>query len=183
MGPAEQALLALAAKLQPGGQVAARAVNEGAAELKALVERHYKETSVGGWRKGQTDKGQVSVTRADPSAMAAEVTIDSKELAHLIRGGTVRPTPPRKALAIPLTEEARAAGNPGNKRIPDVFRPKGTRILARKGPDGALQALWALASQVTHRAHPEYEPGAAALSGGVKAAIDRSLRRQIPEIQ
>lgn len=177
--PAEQALLDLAARLAPGSQPVARAVAEGAAELKALVERHYSETSTGGWRKSHVSGGQVGITAG---TTGAAVSIDSKELAHLIRGGTVRPTAPRKALAIPLTAEARAAGNPSNKRIPDVFHPKGTRILARKRADGALEALWALCAQVTHRAHPEYAPDMAAAADSVKAAIDRSLRRQFPEI-
>jgi len=115
MKPLETILRRLASRLTPGGSAATAAVQAGAAALQLAVERHYRHTSQGGFRKAHVSKGQVSLTTTPTTA---SVNINSKELAHLILGGRVVPVPPRKAPAIPLTPEARAAALEALSRNP-----------------------------------------------------------------
>lgn len=115
------------------------------------AQRNARAKGSGGgfWEETVAD----SVELAEYSADGAVVTIGS-EGAHKQHGGTVR-AKNAKALTIPLHAIARG------KRVReleldgiDVFRPKGTNILAMTGPNGAMVPLYALCRSVTHRAEP-----------------------------
>ena len=156
------------------------ALAAGAAAVKRTVEDFYRSRpSRSGFFKKCVEGGKVAVTSLTDTS--AKVTVDSYELAHHIRGGVIRPIPPRTALAIPVTDEARAAGYPSNNRIPGLFRPKGTRVLAVKMEGSeAFRVLYVLAASVNQRPHPEAIVPAAALeaaaSNAMRAAIIRALR-------
>lgn len=79
-------------------------------------------------------------------------------LRHKITGGRVLPS--KRYLAIPLTSEAKLAGTPGAKTIPDTFvRTVGTRkFISRKTGVGRVENLWVLLRSVTHKPHPEAMP-------------------------
>jgi hypothetical protein len=142
-----ETLLARGGRLRP-------ATAAGAAAMKRSIEDYYRGKPGKGFFKASVAGSKVAITELQETH--AVVMIDSYELAHRIKGGTVRPIAPRRALAIPRTDEARAAGYPSNNRIPGVFHPKGTRVLAVKNPGSdSFRALWALVPSVTHRPHPE----------------------------
>ena len=110
----------------------------------------------------------------------AVVKVDSRELAHYIRGGPVRPLPPRKALAIPQTQRARDAGSPSLGNIPDLFmvkrRGKNPLLCATEGKH--LVAHYALVGGVTHRPHPEHWPEAEIRNSAAKA-MQQELEHQL----
>lgn len=145
------------------------ALAAGAVAVRRAIEDFYRaKPSSSGFYARQVAGGRVAVTSL--SDTRSVITHDSYEIAHRIRGGTVRPIPPRRALAIPLTPEARAAGYPSNNRIPGLFRPKGTRVLAVKEGDG-IRALWALSASVTHRPDPSSAVPPQTLSSAASSAM------------
>jgi hypothetical protein len=169
----------LAARLRAAGGSLRPALAAGAAALARAIQDHYRSRpSRSGFWARQVAGGKVQV--ASLTEERAVVTIDSYELAHKVRGGTVRPIAPRKALAIPLTDEARLAGYPSNNRIPGLFRPKGTRVLAVKNPGSdSFRALWALVPSVTHRADPGALPPEAALRAASTEAMRQTIVRAL----
>lgn len=174
-------LAGLAARLTAAGGTLRPAVAAGAAAVKRALEDFYRAMPGKSFYRDAVAGNKVAVAEIRDSS--ATVTIDSRELAHHIRGGTVRPIPPRKALAIPVTDEARAAGYPSNNRIPGVFHPKGTRVLAVKNAGSeSFRVLWVLAASVTHRPHPEAQPDEARLASAaepvMREAILRALKRR-----
>jgi hypothetical protein len=98
----------------------------------------------------------------------ATVRIASPAFAQKLYGGTITPKRGR-ALAIPLTAEAYAAGSPKNWSAPGgryLFRPAGRQFLAvreRGKGKGALRAMWALVPSVTQAPDARALPPRAAL--------------------
>lgn len=165
-------LPALAAALRAAGGSLRPVISGGAYAIVNAIKAHYRSKPGKSFFQSVVSGDKVFVDKLDDSQ--AIIKINSYELAHRIKGGTVRPIPPRRALAIPLTEEARAAGYPSDKRIRGVFRPKGTNVLAVKDGDG-FRALWALVASVTHRPRPED----AVPEGVLQAAAEPVMRDAI----
>lgn len=170
----------LALTLQARGGSLRPALGAGAAAVKRTVQDFYRSLpSRSGFYKSQVAGEKVAITELTDAH--AVVTLDSYEIAHRINGGTVRPLAPRRALAIPLNDEARAAGYPSNNRIPGVFKPKGTNVLAVKNEGSeSFRVLWALVASVTHRPDPSAAVPSAMLqsaaSDAMRSAILRALR-------
>ena len=110
----------------------------------------------------------------------AVVEVASRELAHYIHGGPVRPLPPRKALAIPLTERARRAGSPSLGNIKDLFlvKTKGRKPLLCTMEGKRLEAHYVLVKSVTHKGHQDKWPQGEIESGAL-AAMKAELGRQV----
>lgn len=176
----------LAAALRAQGGRLRPAMAAGALAVRRSVIDYYRGISKNGFYASQASEEKVQVTALEESH--AQVTVDSFELAHKITGGDVYPIPPRRNLAIPLTDEARAAGYPSNKRIPGVFRPghvkgvpnSGKHVLAVKDGKG-FRALWALVEKVTHQPDPKAQIPMGTLddaaSNAMREAIVRAMRR------
>lgn len=156
----------------------------GAKAVESAIRRHFRAMpSRSGFFAAQVAEGKVQTTSLTDDA--AEVDVDSRELAHYVAGGRVEPIPPRRALSIPLTDEARAAGYPSAGRIPGLFllRTKLGQNNHRAGllctTDGAyLEAHYALVPYVDHDPHPGAWP-AAAIEAEAQAAMQRSFDAQL----
>lgn len=156
----------------------------GAKAAEAAIRSHFRAMpSRSGFFAAQVAEGKVQTTSL--TADAAEVEVDSRELAHYIAGGRVEPIPPRRALAIPLTDEARAAGYPSAGRIPNLFllRTKLGQNNRRAGllctTDGTyLEAHYALVPFAEHDPHPDAWP-AAAIEAEARTAMQISFDAQL----
>ncbi len=151
----------------------------------ASIRRHFRAIpSRSGFFHEQVAGGKVDVTEVTESQ--ATVTVDSRELAHYVRGGTVRPIPPRKALAIPVSDRARAAGYPSDGRIRDLFLlPPKSAAGGRAGllctTEGKrLEVHYVLMGAVTHKGHPGAWPPPA-LEGEARLAMEADLAEQLAE--
>jgi len=126
----------------------------------------------------------------------ATVTIASREFVHKLRGGTVRAKSGRM-LAIPLTNQAKAKGSPGDwtvkgdGKLSFVKTPKGAFLiynrgfrskngLTAKGQKG--EAWYKLVASVRHLADPTALPPMAELEvaamNAARDQIDKELRRR-----
>lgn len=171
-------LTSLASRVSGAGGSLRPALAAGAAAVARAVGDFYRaKPSRSGFWSRMVSGSAIQVTSL--SDTAAVITLDSYEIAHRIKGGTVRPIAPRKFLAIPLNDEARAAGYPSNNRIPDLFVPKGTRVLAAPNPDGTFRALWALVASVTHRPDPSSAVPDALLAAAAEPAMRDAILRAL----
>lgn len=151
----------------------------GAKAVEAAIRTSFRAMpSRSGFFAAQVNAGKVQTTELTDEH--AVVSVDSRELAHYISGGTIFPIPPRKALAIPLTDAARAAGYPSNKRIDGIFMLKGKRgvnpTLCATGGYGLI-AHWVLVPSVTTPAHPDAWPQAA-IEADAQVAMQAALDAQ-----
>lgn len=150
---------------------------EGEPNRMGWAKKHF-------WKREGFDKTTVALVTDE----VAVVQVASVKIAHKLLGGTIRPGPGRKALAIPLTEEAYAAGSPRLKVINGLFHPKGTNFLATMnfGRDGAADELvlqYMLVKQVTQAPDPRTLPDAETLGAAAGKAAGAALRRQLAQAQ
>ncbi|GAB4180108.1 MAG: hypothetical protein Fur0032_20970 [Terrimicrobiaceae bacterium] len=119
---------------------------------------------------------------------SAEIGIASPEFVHKLRGGTIRPRRGR-ALAIPLTSRAKAAGSPrewdDSSRLVPIKTRKGLFLMVsqykgkeRGGIKGQrLIAAYKLVPKVTHKPDPTALPPDGALEGAVEDEAMKYLDR------
>lgn len=132
----------------------------GAKAAEAVIVRHFRaRPSRSDFFARQVD-GTVNTTELTDTH--AVVSVASRELAHYIDGGTVRPIPPRKALAIPISERARRAGSPSVGMIPDLFMLKrpGKPPLLCTTEGKTLTMHYVLVKSATHVPHRDAWPTA-----------------------
>lgn len=108
----------------------------------------------------KTEGAQKTHSKVDKGGDSATVWVDSYQMHHKLKGGTVKPR--RKFLAIPVSEWAKwRKQTPGDIYGIDLFvSRKGAPFLAREGKDGRplRGADWILVRSVTHKPHPEVIP-------------------------
>lgn len=176
-----------------GSPTAARRMQALGKRLEVELHAHFDRLNSRGNRRGWTRsnfwtrvvKKATSFVRADSSS--ATVSIASREFIHKLKGGVVRAKAGR-ALAIPLTNAAKAAGSPGEwttkgdgqlifvktKRGAFLFRNLGFRGRGRtKGQ--RWEAMYKLVASVRHLAQADALPDRAA----IEAALADQLRLEI----
>lgn len=107
-------------------------------------------------------------------ANSATVGIASRQFAFRLNGGTIRPGPGRKLLALPLRAEAYGV-YPREGTIPGLFFKKltGGRMYLAARDGSALRVYWRLVPAVTIPADPNALPPAAQLRATLE---DRALK-------
>lgn len=128
-----------------------RLLAAGAAEYKRLWRARFDALDAAGNKKGFPPKnfwikeGKLKTDVADLTADMARVTCDSRAVAMRSAGGTVRPRT-AKALAIPLTPQAYAAGWPSNSGLPLEFVP----VKSAKNPAVRGKLVEARATRISY---------------------------------
>lgn len=115
----------------------------------------------------------------------ATVGIASRNFAFKMTGGTIRPGPGRRCLALPMRAEAYGV-LPRANTIPGLFvvRSKilGKAWLAAK-EGGALRFYWRLVPSVHQNADPRALPSVAQLQAALEARTDLELARIVAQAQ
>jgi len=128
-----------------------RLLEAGAAEYKRLWRARFDELDAKGNKKGfpsghfWIEEGKRKTDVAEIGEAGARVTCDSRAVAMRASGGTVRPRS-AKALAIPLTPQAYAAGWPSNSGLPLAFVP----IKSAKNPAVRGKLVEARATRISY---------------------------------
>lgn len=151
------------------------------------LQRHFRSRppnrrgwpSTGFWKNMSQNTNVGAVT-----ANTAEVLVGGSQYGpafdHKLTGGVISARP-GKALAIPLTAEAAAAGNPRMGRITGlrVLKWKGGNkaFLGTKDASGRLKLLWILVRSVNQKADPEALPPAEQEEAALVATAERWIAR------
>ena len=126
------------------------------------------------WNREVRDKTALREATADK----ATVGINSRQFAFKINGGTIRPGPGRRLLAIPLRAEAYGV-YPRAGTIPGLFFKKmsgGRMYLA--APDGqSLRVYWRLVPSVTIPADPRALPKPEVLRAALESRAEKEIAR------
>jgi len=154
-------------------------------ELEREIKAHFVKRDDEGNQSGfprthfWTREGRNNTALRDVTADTATVGIASPQIAHKLTGGTIRPGPGRRFLALPLREEA-AGVLPRAGTIPGLFvmRSKilGTAWLATN-EGGALRFYWRLTPSVDQAADPRTLPPIDALRAKLEARAETELSR------
>jgi hypothetical protein len=124
------------------------------------------KTRARGWPSQHIWAGIAEATQlAQVTPDTATIRIASRILAHKITGGTVRPGPGKRYLAIPLRAAAYGK-SPGGGQVPGLFflrTKKGRQYLMKKGAKSgplkaALSPWYRLVTSVTHQPDPQALP-------------------------
>ena len=119
-----------------------------------------------------------------------EVFVARLGIAQRYFGGTIRPTGGRKALAIPLRDEARGK-SPGINadELPPLFFIRsraGKAFLAARGPGGELRLFYRLVSMVVQKPDSSVLPPPEAMSStavrAINSATERHIRRALDHV-
>jgi hypothetical protein len=160
------------------------------AELELQLKRHFtardQEGNKRGWprshfwiREGRNKTALRSITNT-----SALVGVASVEIAHKLRGGTIRPGPGRRALALPLRAEA-AGVLPRAGTIPGLFvlrsKAVGKLFLATTEPSGALRVFWKLVPSVTQEKDPRTLPPVADIRAALEVRAEKEMQRVIAQ--
>lgn len=145
--------------------------------LKELFAEHFSKLNASRNSSGRNFYarfGRHSNMQVNASDRTGTLLIGDERgmLRHKISGGRVLPS--KRYLAIPLTSEAKLAGTPSAKTIPDTFvRTVGNRkFISRKTGPGRVENLWVLLRSVTHKPHPEVMPSQDAYAQSVQKACE-----------
>ena len=148
-------------------------------DLKAHFAARESEGNQRGWPSShfwaREVREQTALREYDESS--ATVGIASAKFAHKVTGGTIRPGPGRKALAIPLRPEV-AGKLPRSNPIPGLFLVKrGPRawLAAREGK--ALRIYWALVPSVTQQPDARALPPREQLQRSLEERAQKELGR------
>ena len=138
----------------------------GRAALNGVRKYHADFNNAGRWsrRGGGASEFGADVVRgwglAKADATGATLSNQAPHFAFKIEGGTIRPKR-RQALTVPLVAEARGRFAEVYEQVTgrQLFRPKGTNILAEKTSDAkGFRAVYALVKSVTHKPTPGAMP-------------------------
>ncbi len=124
---------------------------------KVARERHDTANRLGATPTGFWS-GSAQAVRLHTHANDAEVSVTHPGIARALRDVIIRPRR-AKALTIPLRAEAygRRSREFANLSGADLFRPKGTRVLATEEA-GRLTPMYALCASVTQKRDPTLLP-------------------------
>ena len=182
------ALQEAAAKLSHPLPLLQRAGERVAVDLRQhFLERDSEGNSKGYWRSNfWNTKVRAKTHFTGATDTEARVTISGKEFLHKLQGGTIHASP-GKALAIPLTSEAKEAASKGPLRSSPlklfIVKTASQVFLARLTGSGKKEAhgiefLYVLKRSVTHapdsRALPE--------RGVLERGIDEVARNYMKEV-
>ena len=107
-----------------------------------------------------TEGEKKTTSDVEKDGLSGVVKIDSVQMLHKLKGGTVYPK--NKFLAIPVTEWAKSQKQtPGDIYGIDLYNFGKRPFLAREGKDGQPKEGgpdWILLRSVTHKPHPEVLP-------------------------
>lgn len=125
------------------------------------------------WNREVRDKTALREVTAD----RAVVGIDSPEFRFKLTGGTIRPGPGRKNLAIPLRGEVYGV-LPRANTIPGIFLVHtGGRLYLAARDGSALRVYWKLVPFVTQVADPRALPPTEKLQAALEARADQEIQR------
>jgi hypothetical protein len=153
-------------------------------QLEASLRQHFLlregEPNKRGWPKQHFwSRIRRATALSSVTATTATVTVTDPALAQKIHGGTIRPRPGRKFLALPLRAEA-AGRMPGSGLFfMRTRRGKGLLVAAgragRGGPRESVRPYYLLVPGVTQRADPRALPPQAALHAELTQTADDYL--------
>jgi hypothetical protein len=168
--------------------------------LEVALTEHFRALDARGNSRGWFRSHFWSRRVADKTLLSfvgqkrAVVTIDSPEYVHKLNGGWVRPGEGKRALAIPATSQAKAAGSPREAAVqqlrfvplktgnPDLagmlVRTMRSDIQTRQISGGDVW-YWLL-RRVYHRADPAAQPPWQRIEPRVDAAAQQAARDQLP---
>lgn len=150
-------------------------------ELKKHFAAREQEGNKQGWRRSGWWASEVRAKTAFRSATDEEavVGIASRQFAFRVRGGTIKPGPGKRSLAIPTREEAKGI-RAGSGLIPGLF-PIRSKVLGkawlatREGE--ALRFYYRLLPSVTQAADPRALPPIADLRAALEARAEKEVAR------
>lgn len=133
-------------------------------EVAKLVRDNFRRLDSSRSKYGHkfyiTEGEKKTTSKAEKDGLSGVVKIDSVQMAHKLRGGTVYPK--NKFLAIPVTEWAKSQKQtPGDIFGIELYNFGKRPFLAREGKDGQPMEGgpdWILVRSVTHRPRPETLP-------------------------
>lgn len=154
-------------------------------QLKAHFFRREQEGNKRGWPRSHFWAREVRAKTAlrEVTADKAVVGIASAQFRFKLTGGTIRPGPGRRALALPLRPEVYGV-LPRANTIPGLFvlRSKGLGkawLAAREG--GALRFYWRLLPSVHQAPDPRALPPVAELQSALEARADAEVARIVEQ--
>ena len=150
-------------------------------DLKAYFLLRDKESNRHGWWKSHWWNREVAQNTAYQGATDSEATvsISSKQFAHRLQGGTIKGHP---YLALPLTEQAKRLGSPGewskkgDGQLTFIRSRLGSCYLF-PGEGQAHDASYLLVRSVTQKADPRALPPITDLEAGVDDTANKFLER------
>jgi hypothetical protein len=154
-------------------------------ELERQIKAHFVRRDQEGNRSGfprthfWAREGAAKTALRAYTADSATVGIASPAIAHKLTGGTIRPGPGRRFLALPVRPAA-AGVLPRAGTIPGLFVVR-SRILGqawlatREG--GALRFYWRLVPSVHQDADPATLPPVAQLQAALEARAEQEIAR------
>lgn len=145
-------------------------------EVAKLTRDNFRQLDASRSRYGHkfyiTEGEKKTTSEARSDGLSGAVKIDSAQMLHKLKGGTVRPK--NKFLAIPVTEWAKSQKQtPGDIFGIELYNFGKRPFLAREGKDGQPKAGgpdWILVRSVTHRPHPEVLPSRQDINAVVRYA-------------
>lgn len=159
-------------------------------QLEVLLKAHFalresepSHATRQGWAKQHWWAREVRAKTAFREAddKRAIVGIDSRQFAHRANGGTIRPGPGKRALAIPLRGEAYGV-LPRSGIIPGLF-PVRSKVLGKAWlaarEDGALRFYYRLVPSVTQEADPRALPPVADMQAALEARAQKEIERVV----
>jgi hypothetical protein len=113
----------------------------------------------------------------------AVVGVASPQFAFRVRGGTIKPGPGKRFLAIPTRPEVYGV-RPSAKTIPGLFFARsGNRAWLATREGKALRVYWRLVRSVTQAADPRALPPIADLQAALEARAQQELARILKQHQ
>lgn len=158
-------------------------------QLKAHFTKRDREGNDKGWPRQHFWAREVRAKTAlrDYDANKASVGIDSPALRFKINGGTIKPGPGRRYLALPMREEAYGV-LPRSGTIPGlvfVREKSGKAYLGTPDPSDRrfMRFYWRLVPSVHQDADPRALPPVADLQAALEKRADQEFQRIIAQEQ
>lgn len=158
-------------------------------ELEGAIKAHFTKRDQEGNQSGfprthfWAREGRNKTALRDYTADTARVGIASPQIAHKLTGGTIKPGPGRRFLALPLRPES-AGVLPRAGTIPGLFVMR-SKILGKAwlatNEGGALRFYWRLVPSVHQAADPDTLPPVAELQAKLEARAERELERIVAQ--
>lgn len=154
-------------------------------ELEVQLKKHFSDRESNSPNKQGFPRSHFWIREVRNKTALREVTpdrasvgIDSVPFAFKLRGGTIRPGPGRKFLAIPVRAEVYGV-LPRAGTIPGLFFKKlsGGRYYLAAHDGQALRVYWRLVRSVTMPADPNALPPVSKLQAALEARADKEIGR------
>ena len=157
-------------------------------QLKAHFAARDQEGNKRGWPRSHWWAREVRGNTAlrEVTADSATVGIASRQFRFKLTGGTIRPGPGKRALALPMRPEVKGV-LPRAKTIPGIFVIR-SKILGRawlvtrdSGPHGALRFYWRLVPSVHQDPDVRALPPVAELQAALERRADLEVARIVEQ--